>query len=192
MKKIYLLSYNLISFFLWSYVLVCVLVSPFSFFNDISLFLKVVQTMAILDICHSYLGLSSSFRLPSTMQTTTRLIFTWFILGHYEVTAFGWIPLMVVGSWSLIEIVRYLYYFLKVKFEKESKVPYFLVWLRYRLFFVLYPLGFFGEVACLYKTNIVEGLWAFLFLPYFLGLLFMMNHMYQLGKKKLKDKKQGH
>tara|TARA_Y100001970_G_scaffold273906_1_gene372800 strand:+ start:231 stop:797 length:567 start_codon:yes stop_codon:yes gene_type:complete len=186
MKKIYLLSYNLISFLLWSYVFVHVLISPFIFFQDINFILKIVQTLAVLDVCHSYLGLSSSFKLPAIMQTATRLLFTWLILGKYEVTTIGWVPLMVVGSWSLIEVVRYLYYFLKIKSEEEREIPYILVWLRYRLFFVLYPLGFAGEVACLYKTNIVEGGWTLLFIPYFLGLLFMMKHMHELGKKKLK------
>ena len=187
MKKIYLLSYNLISFFLWSYVFVHVFISPFSFLQNISVVLKVVQTLAILDICHTYLGLSTSFKLPVMMQTLTRLIFTWFILGKYGVTTLGWIPLMVVGSWSIIEIVRYLYYFFKVKFEEENQVPSIILWLRYRLFFILYPLGFAGEVACLYKTKLVVGEWTLIFIPYFLGLLFMMRHMFNLGKKKLKS-----
>ena len=189
MKRIYLLSYNLISFLLWFYILFHVVMNPFSFFQDVSLILKIAQTMAVLDIFHSYLGLSSSLKLPAIMQTSTRLIFTWLILGKYDVTTIGWVPLMVVASWSIIEIVRYLYYFLKVKFDEvESNVPYLIVWLRYRLFFILYPLGFSGEVACLYKSDLVVGGWAFTFIPYFFGLLFMMKHMHLIGQKKLKDR----
>ena len=188
MKRVYLLSYNLISFSLWLYIIFHVVTKPFSFFQDVSLILKIVQTMAVLDIFHSYLGLSSSLKLPAIMQTTTRLAFTWLILGKYNVTTIGWVPLMVVGSWSIIEIVRYLYYFLKVKFnELESKVPYLIIWLRYRLFFVLYPLGFSGEVACLYKSDLVVGGLTFIFIPYFFGLLYMMKHMHLIGQKRLKN-----
>ena len=44
---------------------------------------------------------------------------------------------------------------------------------------------FIGEVLCLLKTEIVEGTFYLFFIPYFLGLLFMMSHMWKLGKRKL-------
>ena len=186
MKRLYLLFYNSISFFLWFFIFFQVLYSPLSFYSDISLVLKIAQTLAILDICHSYLGLSTSFKWPSFLQITTRLIFVWLILEKYEVTRMGWGPLLMIGSWSIIEVVRYFYYFLKVKNNGKKETPSFLVWFRYRLFIVLYPLGFAGEVFCLLKTNIIEGGMYILFVPYFLGLIFMMKHMFWLGEKKLK------
>ena len=92
------------------------------------------------------------------------------------------------GRWSFIAVVRSLHYFFKVKYGIELDALYPLTWLRYRLFIILYPLGFAGEVACLYETKIIEGWWSLLFVPYFFGLLFMMKHMFGLGKKKLRNK----
>ena len=47
------------------------------------------------------------------------------------------------NRWSLIEVPRYLFYLLKLL---EVKIPTWLLFLRYNLFFVLYPAGISGEI----------------------------------------------
>ena len=52
-------------------------------------------------------------------------------------------------SWSITEVVRYLYYAINL----WGEVPYPLTWLRYSLFLVLYPSGVASEIG-----TIVVGL----------------------------------
>ena len=46
-------------------------------------------------------------------------------------------------AWSVTEIIRYSFYALKL----YDIVPYPLLWLRYTLFYILYPLGVGSELA---------------------------------------------
>ena len=182
MKKFYLLSYNFFSLTLWLNVFFNLFFAE-NFYLEIEVILKIVQTCAFLEIVHSFFGLSSSVKIPSILQISARLIFVWIILEIFPETRTGWAFYAMVGSWSLIEVVRYSYYFLKVKDEK--KVPYFVTWLRYSLFFVLYPLGLVGEIGCLLTTNLIRGPWFLVLIPYFLAFIFMMRHMLYLRNKKL-------
>jgi len=49
-------------------------------------------------------------------------------------------------AWGITEVVRYLFYFFKLLTPKSGP-PKLLVWLRYSLFLVLYPLGVASELA---------------------------------------------
>ena len=49
-------------------------------------------------------------------------------------------------SWSLVEVPRYLFYLLKLV---NVKIPTWLLFLRYNLFYVLYPLGMAGEIMAI-------------------------------------------
>ena len=51
-------------------------------------------------------------------------------------------------AWSLTEVVRYGYFV----FALNGYIPAVLTWLRYNLFFVLYPLGISSEMALVYKS----------------------------------------
>jgi very-long-chain (3R)-3-hydroxyacyl-CoA dehydratase len=51
-------------------------------------------------------------------------------------------------AWSLTEVVRYSYF----TFALNGYIPSILTWLRYNLFFVLYPLGISSEMALVYKS----------------------------------------
>jgi len=51
-------------------------------------------------------------------------------------------------AWSMTEVVRYSYFVLSL----TGQVPPFLIWLRYNLFFVLYPLGIGSEVWLVWSS----------------------------------------
>ena len=51
-------------------------------------------------------------------------------------------------AWSVTEVVRYSYFVLSLL----GQVPPFLVWLRYNLFFVLYPLGIGSEKWLVFRS----------------------------------------
>ena len=54
-------------------------------------------------------------------------------------------------AWGITEVVRYSFYFFKL-LSPKSGPPKVLVWLRYSLFLVLYPLGVASELALAYAS----------------------------------------
>ena len=105
------------------------------------------QVLALLEILHAVIGLVGSNIITTTIQVLGRLQV---LYVHYRVSdareSFGVYPMVL--AWTLVELVRYLYLALKVvKFE-----PFFLLWLRYSLFYALYPLGVYGEMKVLYDA----------------------------------------
>ncbi|KAL9946108.1 hypothetical protein ACHAQF_000956 [Verticillium nonalfalfae] len=48
----------------------------------------------------------------------------------------------MVVAWSIAEVIRYSYFV----FHLSDMLPRALVWLRYSMFFVLYPVGILGEI----------------------------------------------
>lgn len=55
---------------------------------------------------------------------------------------------MLVMAWSVGDIVRYALYIATI----SQRVPKLLLWMRYSLFMVLYPLGIVAEWLMYYRT----------------------------------------
>jgi Protein tyrosine phosphatase-like protein, PTPLA len=128
LAKYYLLAYNLVSCFGWLYVL-----------YD-STWLALVQSLAILEVFHSAIGLVKSSFQTTVMQISSRLFIVFLLEAyHYESSFFS---LMLV-SWALTEIVRYSFY----AFYLVGYTPFTLLYLRYTLFYVLYPTGAGSEIV---------------------------------------------
>ena len=87
----------------------------------------------------------------------------------------------MILAWASVEIVRYLYLALNVL----GLAPHCLVWLRYSMFYLLYPLGVVGEMKVLYDTlPLMEGsqflsvyLRGLLLVVYLPALAFQYSHM---------------
>jgi len=110
---------------------------------------------------------------------------------------------VMIISWSLVEIFRYLFYaFALVSGDSTKKTPFPLFWLRYSLFAVLYPTGITGELTCFFSAAYDPEFHAFLFnssniaiwiyarilpLVYFFGSPFMILNM--VGNRKSAFKK---
>lgn len=110
-------------------------------------------------------------------------------------------------AWSLSEIIRYSFYALKERSQRDGvPVPYLSTWMRYSAFIVLYPLGVASELACvvLALPLIKESqLWTItmpnrfnfafdyhlvcllIVVGYLPGLPLLYNHMLQQRKKVL-------
>jgi very-long-chain (3R)-3-hydroxyacyl-CoA dehydratase len=110
----------------------------------------VFQNAAILEIMHAALGLVRSNVIITTLQVFSRVIVVVGVIlaipYTYAVASPG-LPLAFI-AWSITEIIRYFYYFSNL----IGIVPHVLVWLRYTLFIVLYPLGVTGELLCFYAA----------------------------------------
>ncbi len=105
------------------------------------------QLLALLEIAHAVLGIVRASPLTTSIQVLGRLQV---LFVHYKISeardSSG--NLYMVAAWSLVEIVRYLYLSLNL----IGFAPYSLLWLRYSLFYVLYPIGVYGEMKVLYDA----------------------------------------
>ncbi|KNB45488.1 hypothetical protein JH06_3577 [Blastocystis sp. subtype 4] len=171
------------------------------FWKTIEMPLKYVQTMAILEIIHSMLRIVRSPVLTTTLQVFSRIMILWGYANISEAAqqSFG-IKLMVL-SWSLVEVPRYLFYIVKTL---NIPMPTWLLFLRYNLFYILYPTGITGEILVIlaslpfvksshifsmslpnpwnfaFNYYGVSLFWLFLYVP--LGPYMIKNMMYQRKK----------
>ncbi|ETN15379.1 hypothetical protein PPTG_06653 [Phytophthora nicotianae INRA-310] len=160
--NLYLLAFNATSCAGWAYVLYLTVTTVLeahgagqdwnqvaqSTWLVVSMPLKIVQTMAVMEIVHAAVGFVRSPLGSTLMQVSSRLWLVWAInvlcpVSRYQ---FGF-PLMV-ASWGLVEVPRYSFYALNL----YNAVPGFLFFLRYHLFMVLYPSGVLGEVLCMVSS----------------------------------------
>ncbi|RLN94093.1 hypothetical protein BBJ28_00019759 [Nothophytophthora sp. Chile5] len=160
--NLYLLAFNAASGAGWAYVLYLTVTTVLAAYDAgqnwddvaratwdvVALPLKIVQTMAVMEIVHAAVGFVRSPLGSTLMQVSSRLWLVWGInvlcpVSRYQ---FGF-PLMV-ASWGLVEVPRYSFYALNL----YDKVPSFLFFLRYHLFMVLYPSGVLGETLCMVSS----------------------------------------
>eukprot|EP00750_Incisomonas_marina_P017740 INCI241.1.p1 GENE.INCI241.1~~INCI241.1.p1 ORF type:complete len:760 (+),score=98.88 INCI241.1:595-2874(+) len=105
--------------------------------------LMVVQTAAILEIFHSMFRLVRSPMSAAIIQVASRVLLLWPYTAKSPNAQKHWSLYLMVLSWCLVEVVRYVFYGLKAL---DITVPKPLLWLRYSLFIVLYPSGITGEL----------------------------------------------
>ncbi|KAJ2771602.1 hypothetical protein IWQ57_002143 [Coemansia nantahalensis] len=154
---LYLVAYNAASFAGWAYVLAQTAAhlaehggSLNGLFGRIGLPLIWVQTGAALEVVHALTGLVRSGAFTVLMQVYSRLLLVWgalYLFDYPEVRASYALVLMVV-AWSVTECVRYSHYALTLLDINLSA----LVYLRYTLFYVLYPAGVSGELLELWAV----------------------------------------
>ncbi|CAD6887506.1 unnamed protein product [Tilletia controversa] len=153
-----------------------------------------VQSFAILEVVHAALGWVRSPVPTTAIQVGSRLFSVWGVAERYASASVSpWYGPMVL-AWSLTECVRYPFYAQQL-LKNESP---FLLWARYSLFFVLYPLGAISE-AMLIKSTLPSGfpwqkseawdarasVYAGLFLFWWYGLYVMYTYMIKQRKKAL-------
>jgi len=199
--KPYLFVYNLASASGWAYVLYLVVLSfldgdsPHQFWAKVALPLKVVQGAAVLEILHSLLGLVPSPILSTFLQVSSRVTLLWGFTNTSSAAQHHWSLYLMVGSWAMVEVPRYLFYAVNLV---TRKVPYPLFFLRYNLFAVLYPTGITGELLQVINTLPLfkaAGSLAFwyatvvLLLIYVPGAPFMYFHM--VTQRKVAIQKRG-
>lgn len=156
--KLYLKAYNLLQTLGWSYILYKFLCHDHFHSDQAHLWQSVIlpvmifQNAAVLEAVHIILGLVPSNLMVTILQVASRVIIVCGVLlatpETYAASSFGLSLCMV--AWSITEIIRYLYYFMNL----INFIPYPLLWLRYTLFIILYPIGITGELLCLYSATL--------------------------------------
>lgn len=194
--KKYLTLYNAVEVVLWFAVLARLFfvgqVAGLKEAHDqVSSFLLWVQTSALLEVLHVALGLVPSPLFTTLMQVASRLVLVWgidFLFPHITSNSFGFVTM--VTAWSITEILRYSYYAINL----QGDVPEALMWLRYSLFYVLYPLGAGSECWLVYlslgEARKLNGMYALalqgLLLTYIPGFYFLYTYMIKQRKKMFK------
>ncbi|CZS98895.1 hypothetical protein WAI453_008496 [Rhynchosporium graminicola] len=153
-KTQYLILYNFVNTVLWLTVLgrVIMLVPLVGFgrvYPGVGNFLKWTQSLALLEVVHAATGLVRAPVGTTAMQVASRLLLVWGVVDTFPYLAksAGYSSMLI--AWSVTEVVRYSYFV----FTLSGYSPGFISWLRYNLFFVLYPLGISSECWLIYKAT---------------------------------------
>ena len=171
-KQNYLLAYNGICLVLWGIVtLRAALLIPallahnklFGLLEALQLLLTFTQTLAVLEIAHSVLGLVRAGLATTALQVASRLMLVWGVVGAYPqiVATTNTIGRAIAGknggpiafsgiliAWGVTECIRYGFFVWSL--GVDARIPPWLTWLRYNTFFVLYPLGISSECWLIY------------------------------------------
>ncbi|KAM5540252.1 hypothetical protein V8D89_006071 [Ganoderma adspersum] len=152
----------------------------------------VVQSFAALEVLHVLLGWVRSPLGTTLIQVGSRLYLVWGITHLFpQETHTNPLYASMVLSWSLTEVVRYSFY----AFSLLGTEPALLVFLRYTLFYILYPTGASSEAFLMYATlpqpvlslGLQGGLHALvrkvLFVTWWPGLYVMYTHMMKQRRK---------
>jgi very-long-chain (3R)-3-hydroxyacyl-CoA dehydratase len=151
-KQIYLMSYNSVQTLGWLYL----------FFKSIrknikkketawqrtGLILKIFQTTSLLEIVHSSTKLVKSSPKETSQQILARLFITYVVVDKVPKLHESKFLLPLLLSWSVSDIIRYTYYFLK----ECNYIPYWIKFLRYSAFLGLYPIGMLCEALLILEA----------------------------------------
>lgn len=222
-KKVYLLLYNLIQFIGFLYI---VLVMGIQYakrgpafipdtYQYVGNAMKFFQLLQFLEVMHPLFGYTRNSPLVPLMQTSGRGFILFAMIEAEERIQSKPVVFYLFAVWSLIEVIRYPYYFLNLLLDDRTKVKavYFrwITWLRYSIWIPLYPLGVLCEGLVIIRNivyfeetgrfsvdmpNRFNFTWDMvLFLKFYLlaliipGIFFMMRHMAKERAKRLNPKK---
>ncbi|KKY33982.1 putative protein tyrosine phosphatase [Diaporthe ampelina] len=152
----YLIGYNAISALLWTFVLgrtaAVALSSGLSevyLFPSVRIMVLVTQSLAVLDILHSTIGLVNAPILTSFVQVAGRSTVLWLVIENYQSSGLSPFYGLMVLAWSAADAIRYLYFATRLVGGHQYSN---LTWLRYSAFYILYPVGIASEVGVVYET----------------------------------------
>ncbi|CAF1366794.1 unnamed protein product [Adineta steineri] len=164
--------------------------------------IKLCQSLAVLETIHPLIGFTKGDWTSPLIQFLGRNLILFVVINfNNEIKASPVVPCLFL-VWSFVELFRYPYYGIRL-LNKDNRI---IAWLRYTLWIVLYPLGAFLEGLTIYKSlnyyqskryfsidlpNAMNFSFNFvLFLQIYLvllplGLIHMMQHMWNQRKKTL-------
>ncbi|KAB8203573.1 tyrosine phosphatase-like protein [Aspergillus parasiticus] len=190
-KRAYLLFYNAISTILWLRILLTVLTThdPASTYTTLEPWTRWTQTLAVAEILHSAAGLTRSPVFTTFTQVFGRSVQVWAINYAFPaITAHSWAYPAMQLAWSAADTVRYSYF---VVMLAGIPMPTVLKWLRYSLFFILYPIGISSEWWLMYhaanatSSLVVAGIFYFFLVLYVPGTPMMYKYMVKQRRKTL-------
>ena len=214
-KKVYLFMYNMFMFCGFLYV-VSVLTLRYSrlgedfvptTWNALGNLMKMLHLMMVLEILHPLFGYTKGSVVEAAMQIGFRNFVLLLLIDAEPRMQEKPVVFYIFIIYSVIELVRYPYYMLRVTGVDVGLIT----WLRYTLWIPLYPAGFICEGVIMLRNipyfeetekfsvslpnewnfafHFPSLLRVYLLFFFFPALYAMMNHMYNMRCKKLGVKK---
>ncbi|KAF1830882.1 PTPLA-domain-containing protein [Decorospora gaudefroyi] len=200
-RSLYLTLYNALLLTLWTKILTLTLTNIYqttnpstrSIFSATAAPTRWTQTLSLLEILHAANGLINSPVSSTAIQTLTRTIQVWMVWYFFpDTTSTSVTYVALVLAWSVADCIRYSYLLLNM----YGVAPAWLTWLRYTMFFVLYPVGIGSEWWLLYCVvepgRRVRGWIPLVFyvclMLYFPGAYRMYTYMMKQRKKRIGKK----
>ncbi|SMR58782.1 unnamed protein product [Zymoseptoria tritici ST99CH_1E4] len=193
-RTAYLTFYNISFALLWSFVFVKTVRNiphgRHAVFASTEPLARWVQTLTLVEVVHSVVGLIPSPLGTTFTQVATRIIQVWLIWRTFpETTASSLVFSSLLLAWSIADTVRYGY----LAANLHGKAPKWLVWLRYSLFIPLYPIGIGAEWWLMFQAAkpvgeihaILPYVFYFLLALYIPGSYMMFTYMLKQRKKTL-------
>ncbi|KAF6828198.1 protein tyrosine phosphatase [Colletotrichum plurivorum] len=149
-----------------------------------------VQTLTLVEVLHAAVGLVKSPVGTTALQVVARTIIVWMVWFSFpESTAASVAYPALVLAWATADAIRYLYLVLNL----HGKASGALVWLRYTMFFPLYPIGIASEWWLLYSaiedagrvSPVLPPVFYFCLCLYIPGSYTMYTYMIKQRKKTL-------
>ena len=164
--------------------------NPAQVYSKTFFVLQIVQSSALLEIFHSVLKMVKSSPMTTVMQVSSRLFIVWFVLNSFPKVQGSIAVSTMILAWSITEIVRYSFYFCAL----IGNVPFVLLYLRYTLFYILYPLGAGSEFVLVilsmpYSNQAEYAILGAASLVYAPGFYVMFSHMIKQRRNTLTSKK---
>ncbi|PSN73837.1 PTPLA-domain-containing protein [Corynespora cassiicola Philippines] len=196
-RVLYLTLYNLTFAALWLAVLYRVLgAAPGGkgkVFDATEGLARGVQTLTLIEVLHAAVGIVKSPVGTTALQVVTRVIQVWMVWWSFpestrDSAAYG----ALVSAWALADSVRYLY----LAMNLHGLAPGALVWLRYTMFYALYPVGIGAEWWLLYRaiepsagiSPVIPPIFYFCLALYIPGSYTMYTYMIKQRRKTLGSK----
>lgn len=157
LPRLYLVAFNGLSGALWAAVFVAVIhelaavfltgLSSAAFYPTHRGTVMVAQGLAFMEVLHSAAGVVSSPTTTVLIQVGSRFLVLYGVVEQVPELQEHVVFLLFLFAWSLAEVPHYLYYTLTMM----DRATYFLLFMRYSLFLVLYPMGISAELFCIYS-----------------------------------------
>ncbi|KAH7268188.1 tyrosine phosphatase-like protein [Fusarium solani] len=154
-SNVYLCIYNLLS----ALLRICILLSTaylwttsgnVAVWDKLSATARWSETLTALEVVHALTGLVRAPPATTILQVAGRNTIVWAITRNYpDVAAEEAAYSYMLMAWNLADSVRYLYFAFQTG---TSSVPSILLWARYNLFIVLYPIGILSEARLVYRV----------------------------------------
>ncbi|KAJ5772930.1 Protein-tyrosine phosphatase-like PTPLA [Penicillium paradoxum] len=213
LTRAYLFLYNTLNLFAWG---TCVVYTasllpshvstktlPKVFNLTFSPLLLATQSLALLEVVHSLVGLVRAPFMTTAMQVASRLLLVWGIMAQFggEIVGAGrdtqlgdYAYLGCVTAWGITEVIRYGFFAITLS---GNAVPSWWTWLRYNTFYILYPIGISSEctliVQALGPAGELNPLFRYALIAilviYVPGSYILYTHMIAQRRKVLRGKK---
>ncbi|EOA83495.1 hypothetical protein ACJQWK_00257 [Exserohilum turcicum] len=196
LRQVYLTGYNIIFALLWASIFIKAVAhlragsSKADIFSATESAARWVQTASLVEVLHAAFGIIKSPVSTTALQVVTRVIQVWMVWFCFPgSTASSSAYVALVLAWSVADGIRYLYLALNM----HGKAPALLVWLRYSMFYPLYPIGIGAEWWLLYRAIepgariswVIPPVFYFCLMLYVPGSYTMYTYMIKQRRKTL-------